>query len=72
MGDNPILHEMERSAREIGGLVGGAVPEGVGFALHLWSIGEGGWATFVSNVDRDDHINALRELIAKHEEAEGA
>jgi hypothetical protein len=69
--EGPSLAEIEEAGREIGHIIGSLLPEGVGFALHLWSFGDRpGWATFVSNVDRKDHLDALREMISLAEEEE--
>lgn len=61
----PRLEEVEKAGRQLGQLIGSVLPEGVGFALHLWTFGEGGWATFLSNVERSDHMAALREFLDK-------
>lgn len=55
------LAEAEAVAREVGRLIGSAVPEGYGFAVLVFSFGPGGATTYVSNADRADMIRALRE-----------
>lgn len=37
------------------------LPEGTGFALVTFTLGEGGYAGYVSNARRADMIKALRE-----------
>lgn len=65
------LADMEQTARALGSLIGGAVEmdhgREVGFCLMLFSFGEGGWSTYVSNSDRDYMVLALREFIEKLE-----
>ncbi len=64
------LRRMERAAKSIGELVGGAVElecgtRKVGFVLALFEFGDGGWMTYVSNAQRDDIIEFLDELKTK-------
>jgi len=66
------LADMEATARGLGSILGGAIEAKhgkgeVGFCLMLFSFGEGGWSTYVSNAQRPDMVNALREFIRKLE-----
>jgi hypothetical protein len=60
-----MLHELEDKAAEVGRLIGGSIPEGVGFCLTLFTFGDGGWFTYVSNAERGDMMRALEELLRK-------
>lgn len=60
--------EAEHRLNEIGNLLRSNMPEGFGFALLIFSYGEGGSMFYTSNAQRQDIINAMREFIAKHEE----
>jgi len=37
----------------------------VGFALFLFTFGEGGWLTYISNAERDTMLQALVEFIER-------
>lgn len=69
-GPEPILPGIEAKAREIGRSIGGALPPGIGFCLLLFTFGDGGWGTYLSNAQRLDMIAAIRELLAKLETTE--
>ena len=51
----------ERSAQEIAGLIGARLPPNYGFALLVFSFGEGGYLTHVSSAERADLVKLLRE-----------
>ena len=60
------LVKMEKVNREVGGLIGQAIKEqggGYGFALFMFSFGEGTEMTWISNAERPDMVKALREFI---------
>jgi hypothetical protein len=64
------LEHVEESARCIGHVVGRTLngtygPNGVGFCLVLFTFGESGCCTYVSNAQPEDMIAALRELDEK-------
>lgn len=61
--DGPDLASLETKAREVGGLVASVMPDGAGFCLFVFSFGEGGWMTYVSNADRTDLVDAVREWL---------
>lgn len=69
----PMLAEIEEHARGIGNVIGNVLdeaygPKTVGFCLMLFTFGEGGWSTYLSNADPKDMIAALRELADKREQ----
>jgi len=63
------LGELEEVARDIGHTIGGALPEGVGFALMIFDFGPGGHMTYLSNAGRAEMVKALRETVAMVERA---
>lgn len=66
MSTKPVpLAELEAKAREIAQRIGAACPEGVGFALMLFNFGADGNMTWISNANRDDMVEAMRELVAR-------
>lgn len=63
--ENPTIKTI---MRDIGSRIGGALPAGWGFLLHLFSFGDKGSSFYISNADRDDAIRMLQEWIAKQHE----
>lgn len=66
------LHSMEETCRRIGRVIGEGITaeyggNRVGFALLLFDFGGKGHLTYISNAQRDDMVEALREFIRKHE-----
>lgn len=66
------LADIEEHARGIGGTIGKVLneyygPHQVGFCLMLFTFGEGGWSTYLSNADPETMIAALRELADSRE-----
>ena len=59
---------IEETARNIGRQIGGVLPSHVKFALILSTVGDGGWATYLSNAQRDGVISLLREMADKIEQ----
>ena len=57
------LRELEATARQIGRRIGGSLPDGVGFCLMIFDLGEGGHMTYLSNAERDDMVKGVRELL---------
>lgn len=53
--------EVERNAQLLAQAIGGSLPPNYGFALLLFSFGEGGYLTHVSNARSADLIKTLRE-----------
>lgn len=80
MADGPMLERMEESARSIGRVIGNSLAANddahpddprTGFALLVFTMTEPDdprkWMTYISNADRDDMLDAMREFIEKHE-----
>ena len=63
----PVLQPMEEAARGIARRIAPALPPGVGFCLILFNFGPDGFSTYISNGQRADMIEALREMITKLE-----
>lgn len=61
------LESAEVVARDIGRKLTDAMPPGWGFALVLFTFGEGGFLTYMSNAQRADMVKALRECADKIE-----
>ena len=65
---------IEDVAQAIAGQIGAAVDEmnvQVGFALLVFTFGEEGFSTYVSNANREDMIKALRENADRLEADDG-
>lgn len=68
----PEPHEspgLEALQRRIARQIQSMLPDSVGFTFLLFDFGPGGHLAYMSNADRDDMIRAMKELIAKFEEA---
>lgn len=61
------VEELEEIARDVGRVIGGAVPPGVGFALLVFDFGTQGTISYLSNARREDMIAALKNLIVNLE-----
>lgn len=63
------LSKLEASCRDIGRRIAGSLPSGVGFTLIVFDFGEGerNHLTYMSNAQRPDMIETLREMIEKLE-----
>lgn len=59
----PTLKAMERKNRDLGRILESHLEPGMGFALLVFSFGEGGHLTWISNADRADMIGSLEELV---------
>jgi hypothetical protein len=70
--DQKTRESMEKICRDIGQLIGSAMPEGWGFSLLVFEFGgPGGNASYISNARRVDMIKALREQadrLERHED----
>lgn len=60
--DNP---EMKTTLNNLGGVIGGALPEGWGFTLLLFRYGEGGDLFYISSAQRADVLQMMREFLEK-------
>ncbi len=62
------LDHFKAVGKDIGNVLKTAIGSArVGFGLFLFSFGEGGWMTWLSNAERADMTRALKEWIAKNE-----
>lgn len=59
--------ELEAQAREIGKLLAHGMPPGVGFTLLVFDFGPEGSLAYISNANRRDMLNALKEFLVKVE-----
>jgi len=62
------LEFLEKNAQAIGRVIKGAMPDGVGFCLLVFSFGPDGWLTYSSNAERPSMMDALQELLDKMKE----
>lgn len=68
--DMAKLVRMEKENRRVGELIGRSIKEsggGYGFALFMFSFGDGPEMTWISNAERRDMIKALKEFIEQVE-----
>lgn len=56
---------LESQARELGKVLAGECPAGVGFALLIFDFGETGNLAYVSNGERADVVKAIEELLER-------
>lgn len=79
MGDNPVdlikLAQLEELNRQFTIVIDAELTRrglkgSVGFALLMFSFGEGAEMTWASNAERAEMITALKEFIAKNEGGE--
>lgn len=71
--DMSKLVHMEKINREVGYLIGRVIEESgskFGFALFMFSFGDGAEMTWISNANRNEMITAMKEFIAKVEAGE--
>lgn len=70
------FRDSERRLQGIAKQIDAELPEGIVFALTIFTVGDGGYAGYVSNAQRGDMIKALREcadtLEAKADSPPGA
>ena len=59
--------QVEGILKEIGGQLGAKMPAGFGFNLLIFSFGEGGSMFYISNAQRQDMIESMKEFIEKQE-----
>lgn len=64
------LESAEVECRRLGRALGERMPDGWGFALILFSFGDGGFLTYISNAQRVAMVAALRECADKIEKEE--
>lgn len=61
----PDEGDMRATLRELGGQIGGMLPDGWGFNLLLFTYGEGGSLLYISSAQRADVLNVMREYIRR-------
>lgn len=59
--------EVEEILRKFGRMMKDTMPSGFGFALLIFTYGQGGSMFYISSAERQDMINSMREFIQKHE-----
>lgn len=59
--------EIEELLLEVGRKIKSAMPQGWGFSLMICSIGDDGAMFYLSSLDRQDMMKAMREFIRKNE-----
>lgn len=57
------LDEAEGRAQALGRVVGAQLPAGWGFILFLARLGEAGFLTYISNLDREGVVGTLEEIL---------
>lgn len=73
VGREPLEELNQKLAQLVGTLIGeppGKKERRIGFALLMFTMGEGGWMTWASNADRSDMVASLKEMTAKLERGE--
>ncbi len=65
-----MLADLEEECKAIARLIKRMMPPGVGFTLLMFTLGEGGWMTYMSSAERSTMLEAMKELIEKAEAEE--
>jgi hypothetical protein len=63
-----MTKEIEPIVKDIGNIIGRSLPENMGFALFVFTLGEGGHMTYISSANRKSMIKAVREWLSKVED----
>lgn len=53
----------EQRLRELANVLAPKMPDGWGFSLIVFTLGDKGWLSYISNVEREDCIKALGDLL---------
>ncbi len=61
--ERATLEEAERAAGNLGKELAKEMPKGWGFTILLTSFGENSLLTYISNCDRSDMIESMKEFI---------
>jgi predicted hydrocarbon binding protein len=61
----PVSDEIKDTLRDMGRTIGKALPKGWGFTLLIYTFGEGGTMTYISNAQREDMLKAMQEFLQK-------
>lgn len=59
----PVPDNVTETANKLARVIKGSMPEGWGFALLLFTYGEGGQMVWLSSADREDMLKVLQEFI---------
>lgn len=76
LAPDPNFHEtppedIQMTMKDIGRLIGSALPRGYGFNLLIFDFGEGGSMFYISNARRRDMLKLMKEFIEKEEAKHG-
>lgn len=58
--------EMEQLMRQLAAVIKDQLPEGWGFNLFLFQFGENGALFYISDAERSDVINAMKEYVRRN------
>jgi hypothetical protein len=68
LGQGRMEDAIRDQAQSIGKKIASALPDGWGFALLVFPLGEAnGRMNYLSNADRETMVTALKELVARFE-----
>ena len=56
---------IESELKGLGKTIAGKLPDGWGFALLIFSFGDGGSTFYISNAQRDDMVKAMHEFMER-------
>lgn len=65
----PIDPRVKAPLNDLGRGIGGVLPAGWGFTLLLFTFGDEGVMTYISNAQRADMVKAMQEFLAKQANA---
>ena len=63
----PVPDEVKELLNSIGNIIGPQLPKGWGFTLLIFTFGEGGTMTYISNAERESMIEAMNEFMKHHD-----
>ena len=59
----PVPPNVKKILNDMGKTIGGAMPPGYGFALLIFTVGDAGFMTYISNCEREDILMAMQEFM---------
>lgn len=62
--------EIEALLKDLGHMLGDKCPPGWGFCLQLFTFGPGGALFYISNAQRADMLNTMKEFLRMHGETD--
>ena len=68
--DHDLRLKMEEVGRKISDRIADDLPTGIGFSFFMFQFGEGGWLSYISNVQREDVVKALEEWLDRNRRGE--